>query len=217
VPRCRTLAEHSASQLSWAATTLGMTLHSLVGGVALASAVAAESPGVHGMVGMGTALVIILHKPFDAMAVSTLMAASGCSRFARHLLNGLFALVTPLGAVLFFAGASHLANQNPAFLGAALAFCAGTFLCLSCSDLLPELQFHSHDRTLLSLALLAGIGVAAALGFFEHSGPGHHSHSPPALMKTKAGLLFKEWKPTAPAKWDAVGGLRGGEPWWRRP
>ena len=45
------------------------------------------------------ALAIILHKPFDAMAVSTLRTAGGCSRFSRHLSNILFALVTPLGAV----------------------------------------------------------------------------------------------------------------------
>ena len=121
-----------------------MAFHSLLGGVALAAAVAAEAGGHAGLVGLGTALVIILHKPFDAMAVSTLMAASGCSRFSRHLLNGLFALVTPLGAILFYAGASHLFGSNPAFLGCALAFCAGTFLCIACADLLPELQFHSR-------------------------------------------------------------------------
>jgi len=62
--------------------------HSLLGGVALAAAVAAEGHGHGAVVGLGTALVIILHKPFDAIAVSTLMAASGCTRFARHLLNG---------------------------------------------------------------------------------------------------------------------------------
>jgi zinc and cadmium transporter len=171
-----TLEEESASQLAWAATTVGMTLHSLVGGVALAAAVAADSHEHGGLVGLGTALVIILHKPFDAMAVSTLMAASGCSRFSRHLLNALFALATPLGAVLFYVGASHFASANPGFLGSALAFCAGTFLCIACADLLPELQFHSHDRVKLSLALLGGIGIAVLIGLFEASGHDHHEH-----------------------------------------
>jgi zinc and cadmium transporter len=177
-PPIRTLAEQSAGQLSWAATTVGMALHSLVGGVALAAAVAAESGGHGGWVGLGTALVIILHKPFDAMAVSTLMAAGGCSRFARHLLNGFFAFVTPLGAVLFYVGASHFFATNPVFLGSALAFCAGTFLCIACADLLPELQFHTHDRVRLSLALLAGIGVAVLIGKMEHSGQDHPAPKP---------------------------------------
>ena len=42
--------------------------------------------------------------PFDAMAVSALMTASGSSRASRHLLNWLFALVSPLGAFLFYLG-----------------------------------------------------------------------------------------------------------------
>jgi zinc and cadmium transporter len=172
-----TLAEQSASQLSWAATTTGMAFHSLLGGVALATAVATEGGGHSGLVGLGTALVIILHKPFDAMTVSTLMAASGCSRFSRHLLNGLFALATPLGAILFYAGASQFFGSNPAFLGGALAFCAGTFLCIACADLLPELQFHSHDRLKLSLALAAGLAVAVLIGQFETSGH-DHGHEP---------------------------------------
>ena len=187
-----TLAERSAGQLSWVATTVGMALHSLVGGVALAASVAAESGGHAGLVGLGTALVIILHKPFDAMAVATLMAASGCSRFSRHLLNGLFACVTPLGALLFYAGASHFLGTNPAFLGSALAFCAGTFLCIACADLLPELQFHAHDRVRLSLALLAGIGVAVLIGQFEHSGHDHHRPNEPA-----AAMLLIDGCPSA--------------------
>ena len=178
-PDTRTLAEQSASQLSWTATTVGMTFHSLLGGVALAAAVAAQGGGHGAWVGLGTALVIILHKPFDAMTVSTLMAASGCSRFSRHLLNGLFALATPLGAILFYAGASQFFGSNPAFLGGALAFCAGTFLCIACADLLPELQFHSHDRLKLSLALAAGLVVAVLIGQFGISGHDHHHDPPP--------------------------------------
>ena len=98
------LAEKSAQQLSWVGTALGLTLHSLLDGMALAAAVAAGSHDHARLAGLGVALVVILHKPFDAMAVSTLMTASGSSRFSRHLLNGLFSLVSPLGAVLFLSG-----------------------------------------------------------------------------------------------------------------
>jgi zinc and cadmium transporter len=164
-----TLAEQSAGRLSWAATTAGMAFHSVLGGVALAAAVAAESGKLGATVGLGTALVIILHKPFDAMTVSTLMAASGCSRFSRQVLNVLFALVTPLGALLFYAGVSHFLGADPAFVGSALGFCAGTFLCIACADLLPELQFHSHDRLKLSLALAAGLLIAILIGKLEPS------------------------------------------------
>ncbi|MGA2245799.1 MAG: ZIP family metal transporter [Verrucomicrobiota bacterium] len=161
-----TLADKSAQQLSWVGTALGLTLHSLLDGLALAAAVAGAR-GNEALAGLGVALVVILHKPFDAMAVSTLMAISGSSRFSRHLLNGLFALASPLGALLFYFGARDLATGNTLVLGGALAFCAGSFLCIASSDLLPELQFHSHDRFKLSVMLLAGLTVAILIKQFE--------------------------------------------------
>jgi hypothetical protein len=81
-----------------------------------------------------------------------------------------FALVTPLGALLFYLGAGHLAHSHGPLLGGALAFCAVTFLCIACSDLLPEIQFHAHDRLVLSLAVLAGLAVAVVIGLFSHAG-----------------------------------------------
>jgi len=162
-----TLADKSAQQLSWVGTALGMTLHSLLDGLALAASVMAAKQGQERLAGLGVAMVVILHKPFDAMAVTTLMTAGGSSRASRHLLNGLFALASPLGAVLFLLGASQFADSNGVFLGCSLAFCTGTFLCIASSDLLPELQFHSHDRFKLSVALLAGLGVALGIKFFE--------------------------------------------------
>ncbi len=162
-----TLAYKSARQLSWIGTALGLTLHSLLDGLALAAAVQAGVTGRVGLAGFGVALAVILHKPFDAMAVSTLMAASGSSRASRQLLNGLFALATPVGVALFFLGASRFADGNGDFLGCVLAFCAGTFLCIASSDLLPELQFHSHDRFKLSIALVIGLAIAVLVGKFE--------------------------------------------------
>jgi zinc and cadmium transporter len=166
VEHAHTLADKSAQQLSWVGTVLGMTLHSLLDGLALAAAVAG-APGNEALAGLGVALVVILHKPFDAMAVSALMAAGGHSRFSRHLLNGLFALASPLGALLFYFGASDIAGHNNIVLGSALGFCAGSFLCIASSDLLPELQFHSHDRLKLSVMLLAGLTVAILIKLLE--------------------------------------------------
>jgi zinc and cadmium transporter len=173
-----TLAEKSAQQLSWVGTALGLTLHSLLDGLAMAAAVEASALG-HGLAGFGTALAVILHKPFDAMAVTTLMTSGGSSRFSRQLLNVLFSLATPLGVALFYLGANHIADSNVVFLGCALAFCAGTFLCIASSDLLPELQFHSHDRMKLSVALLLGVGIAILIGVVE---PHEHVDKAPSTI-----------------------------------
>jgi zinc and cadmium transporter len=170
--------------LSWVGTAIGLSLHSLVDGVALAAAALVGAQGQTGLAGLGVALAVILHKPFGAMAISTLMTAEGCSRLLRQLVNILFALVTPLGAMLFFIGLGHFAGADEALQGNALAFCAGTFLCIACADLLPELQFHSHDRFKLSLALLAGLALALLLGHFGHADHDdlHHRKMPASPM-----------------------------------
>lgn len=171
------LAERSARNLTWVGVALGLSLHSIFDGLAMAAAVASGVHGHGGALGLGTALAVILHKPFGALAITTLMAASGAERTSRHLMNFAFALITPLGALLFYLGAGSWAHAHPEWLGGALAFCAGTFLCIACAGLLPELQFHSHDRVKLSLALLAGLAVAIAIARFGHP---DHAHEHPA-------------------------------------
>jgi zinc and cadmium transporter len=52
-------------------------------------------------------------------------------------------------------------------VAAALAFSAGAFICIALSDLLPEVHFHSHDRTKLTVAFLLGIGLAYGIGVLE--------------------------------------------------
>src|SRR6185503_6920355 len=99
--------------------------------------------------------------------IGTLMADAGWSSMARHAINALFALAAPIGVILF---QLKFGGLDEAFLGRALAFAGGAFICIATSDLLPELQFHSHDRVKLSLALLAGLVLAAAIGKFETSG-----------------------------------------------
>lgn len=170
----RSLAEHSARHLTWVGVTLGLSLHSIFDGLAMAAAVMTDAQTQSDALGLGTALAVILHKPFGALAIVTLMTASGAAASARNWVMLAFALVTPLGALLFYAGAGHLAHAHPPWLGCALAFCAGTFLCIACADLLPELQFHAHDRVKLSLALVLGLAAAALIVRFGHP---EHSHA----------------------------------------
>ncbi|MFO1500052.1 MAG: ZIP family metal transporter [Verrucomicrobiota bacterium] len=171
------LADRSARKLSWVGVAMGLSLHSIFDGLAMAAAVASAQRGHGEALGLATALAVILHKPFGALAIATLMTASGATRY-RNLVNLAFALVTPLGALLFYLGAGSWAHSHPVWLGGALAFCAGTFLCIAGSDLLPELQFHRHDRLKLSLALLAGLVVAIGITRFGHTRHEHHNFDP---------------------------------------
>src|SRR5206468_1236300 len=138
-----TLADKSARHLSWMGAAFGLTLHTLLDGVALAASVELDryQPHAHGLLGFGTFLVIFLHKPFDALAVGTLLALRNSSRSLRHWVNGLFALANPAGLLLFYLCADRFSQVAPHFLGVVLAFAAGTFLSIAASDLLPELNF----------------------------------------------------------------------------
>jgi zinc and cadmium transporter len=170
---------HLSAAFSWTGVAIGLTLHGLIDGVTLAAAVQAEaSEGVWVLAGIGTLLAVGLHKPFDSLTITTLMTASGKSVSARQAINAAYALVTPLGMFLFYA-LSHSGGQQSG-VGETLGFAAGAFLCIATSDLLPELQFHRHDRTALSLALLAGIALSWSTVFLESAGHDHHHH-PPAV------------------------------------
>jgi zinc and cadmium transporter len=171
--------------LSWGPAAIGLGVHSLIGGVALASAVAAKNGGEAGigLAGWGVFIATVVHKPADALTIVSLMLRAGVPRAVAHLVNLGFSLMIPLGIVLFELGLGSTGPLEASTLTAgALAFSAGTFLCISLSDLLPELQFHSHDRLKLSLALLAGIGVMAGAWWLE--GPeaaGAEAPAPPAV------------------------------------
>ena len=174
--------------LTWSGAALGMTLHSILDGFALA---ASAHHGSHGsmLAGFGTFLVVFLHKPFDAMTIGMLMARGRWSLPWRHLVNALFSLAIPVGVLVFYFGvasgraAADSGTTSPV-VAYALAFSAGTFLCISLSDLLPELQFHRHDRVKLSLALLLGLAVAYLAGQLE-AVYGSHTHPPAATAPSQ--------------------------------
>jgi zinc and cadmium transporter len=171
------------SSFSWSGALVGMAVHSLIDGIAVAAAIQAEAHEGHGieLAGFGTFLAVALHKPFDSLTIVTLMSASGWSYKWRHLINLLYALIAPLGVLAFFVGFQSIEGRYPAAIGMALCFAGGAFLCIATSDLLPEVQFHSHDRIKLSLALLLGVGLAAAIVLVESSGHEHLQRQAPAV------------------------------------
>ncbi len=156
------------ADLSWVGLSLGLALHTLLDGIALAAAVQIEGSAVW-LAGLGTFLAIVLHKPLDAFSITSLMAARGWGINRQMLVNIVFAAMCPLGALLFAVTVDQFADMRSVILGSALAFSAGVFLCISLGDLLPEVHFHSHDRGWLSVMLIAGVALAYAIEWL----PGH--------------------------------------------
>lgn len=161
--------DHSHSQnknghdLGWLGVGLGLALHTALDGVALAAAVKMEhthNPAGR-LFGLGIFLAIALHKPLDAMTITAMMMISKRSALTRQLVNAGFAMMCPLGAAIFLSSISLFdEDTSMVVVGGALAFSAGVFFCISLGDILPEVQFHRHDRIKLSLVLLLGIAIA---------------------------------------------------------
>ncbi len=166
--------------LNWGAAAVGLAVHTLISGVALASAASADlarGPTL-GAGTIGVFLATLLHKPADALTIVSLMLRAGVSRPITHLVNFAFSLMVPVGMLLFWVGSHWLGEGGSVSLTAhALAFSAGTFLCIALSDLLPELQFHTHDRIKLSVALLAGFVLMGSTAAWEDTSHAHRGDS----------------------------------------
>ena len=174
----------STKPVSWMGIALGLTIHTMIDGVALAASMQADwsllsgNQGLTVLVGLGVFLAILLHKPLDALTISSLMSDSGASKTKQRLVMFGFAIICPLSAFAALWGINFISGSNGLYVGAALAFSAGVFLCISLSDLLPEVHFHSHDRLKMTVVLLLGVGLAFALVRVEPA----HRHSDSAVV-----------------------------------
>jgi zinc and cadmium transporter len=142
------------------AAFVGLSLHTLVDGFALG---AAQSQPALGLLVFAA---ILAHKIPSSVSLSAILRAEGYSRRQTLWLNASFALMVPLGAVLYVALDRVVHAQ--AFTAVALAASAGSFLQLSLSDILPDLHRRGGNRWRISAALLGGLLVMWALRGLGH-------------------------------------------------
>ena len=153
---------HHRKDTSWLGLVFGLSVHTLIDGVALAAAVQSESGSGFSLAGFSIFAAIILHKPLDAISIVSLMKSQGWTEGRQVAANIMFALMCPLGASLFMLGLLQHGDYN-FLLGLTLSFSAGVFSCIALGDLLPEVHFHSHDKFKLSMALLLGIAISIGI------------------------------------------------------
>lgn len=180
------VAPIAVPRVNWKSVLIGLTFHTFIDGVALGAALlSVNHDHQQQLVGFGVFLAILLHKPLDAMSITALMKASETTAAAQLRANLLFAVVCPVGAVMFYGYASQLGGNSEVVIAAALAFSAGAFICIALSDLLPEVQFHSHDRVKLTAVFLLGILVA----YLMASSTGEHSHGVASAVPLTSSAL----------------------------
>jgi zinc and cadmium transporter len=169
--------EHQAAApavAGWMAV-LGLTIHTFMNGIGLAGQVQADTSKsgwpAWGIPGLAMFFAVFFHKPADALAISTVLSRKHVSRSRVAWVQIGFVAMIPVGAFLFCLTEGSLEeDMKNQLIGAALAFSAGTFLFVALSDLLPEVQFHRHDRIPLFLTLVSGVLLMAFIAFLERLG-----------------------------------------------
>lgn len=136
-------------------TFLALCAHTLVDGLALASAI---GPGL----GRTVFVALVVHKVPSAVSLASILQHEGYSRRRVLGMCAFFAAMLPVGTLLYWALRNHL--DVAAFTPRALAFSAGTFLHLAVGEFLPEVGKRQGLRRQASLALVAGVALMAALG-----------------------------------------------------
>ncbi len=159
----------SGRTVGWLGIVSGLGVHALTEGITLGSTLRLTHDGAAGLAGFGVFLAIALHKPLDALSVVTTMRIKGLSQWSQRVANLAFALTCPIAAFATYWGAGQFGASENFVIGCALAFAAGSFLCIALSDLLPEIHFHSHDRIKLASCFLAGVSIAYAMHLVEPS------------------------------------------------
>lgn len=109
----------------------GDALHNFFDGIAIAAAFA-----VGNEVGIATTLAIILHEIPQEIADFATLLYGGFSRRKALLYNFLTALTAVFGALIGWQFLTLFENLTPYFL----AFAAGMFIYIACSDLIPALH-----------------------------------------------------------------------------
>lgn len=140
----------------------GDSLHNFFDGLAIATAFS-----VNFELGLVTTLAIMLHEIPQELADFVALVHSGMKQKTALFYNFLTAFTAILGAVLGWFFISSINGVLPYML----AFNAGMFIYISCSDLIPALHedFKRDRKWLQTLAFLLGVALMGLLlGYLEH-------------------------------------------------
>ncbi|MBI2444684.1 MAG: ZIP family metal transporter [Candidatus Magasanikbacteria bacterium] len=144
----------SAALVLW-----GDALHNFIDGIAIAAAFLA-GPGL----GLTATIAIAAHEIPQEIADLGVLLHAGLTKSRALFYNFASALTALGGALLGYFFLAKLETAQPYFL----AFAAGMFIYISCSDLIPDLhtEFRREKRWAHSLPFLFGIFLIALLSRF---------------------------------------------------
>ena len=130
---------------------LGDSLHNFIDGIAIAAAFLV-SPGL----GLATTLAIAAHEVPQEIADFSVLVHGGMKKGRALLLNFISGLTALAGAVLGF----YFLEGLEGLLPISLAFTAGMFIYIACSDLIPEIHKSAEKQRSWTQFLPFLLGIA---------------------------------------------------------
>jgi zinc and cadmium transporter len=138
---------------------LGISLHSLLDGIALGAGL------IIPQLGPVVLLAVIIHKMPDGISISSILLSAGWKRRSVGILNLLFSLTTPLGALLAYLFLTALSAE---WVAAAIGISAGTFLAIATADILPQVHRIEERNPMTLVFLLGGLAISWAGKLLAH-------------------------------------------------
>ncbi|MBA7602153.1 MAG: hypothetical protein GH143_08785 [Calditrichaeota bacterium] len=146
---CDDVAEHR-HQVVGISAFIGLSIHSVLAGFALGASFAAPR------IALVIFLAIVSHKSVAAFSLATMFRLSNIPLKRALVLLAVFALCTPVGALLSLPLISTLSEIH---ITIPTALAAGTFIYVATMDLLPEAFCDTRKRLGPFIALSIGILV----------------------------------------------------------
>jgi len=121
--------------------TIGLIIHAAVDGLAVGASVSSSTE-----TGLIVFVAIMLHKGPAAFGLSSFLQHIKIDKMKSQMYLLLFALSSPIVAILSFFTLQNSTFATDDNIGLALMFSAGTFIYVATVDVLPEVHSHDHEN-----------------------------------------------------------------------
>ena len=143
--------------------TIGLIAHAAADGLAVGASVSSSTE-----TGVIVFLAIMLHKGPAAFGLSSFLKHIKLEESKSKLYLIMFALSSPIVAILTFFTLKDTSFATDDNIGLALLFSAGTFVYVATVDVLPEVHSHDHDNDPPVWFVLLGMILVFLTTFISH-------------------------------------------------
>jgi zinc transporter ZupT len=153
---------HSESMISTSSAYTGvggLLIHTFFDGVSIAAASQIDL-----RVGFLVFIAVFLHKFPEGFTIASMLLAAGKGFRQVIIATSIIGAATLLGVLIF----SFIGARFESSIAYALPLASGVTLYVAASDLIPEVNHHGGKKPLVSVSVLAGVGLFFGIHLLVH-------------------------------------------------